>query len=347
MRSRLLAGALALAAGVAQAHGRDPEVVTLEESVDGSVTVGVRVEDDPSRVGAAWSFALSPRCRVLDAPTRVPEARGERWRWRVDCGPGGLDGVAVDNLGAAHETVVAVYRRDGSSWARTLRPSLPSLVIPVTTARPSRWATAWSFVALGTAHLATGVDHLLFLALLLVWVKGWRRRALAASAFTLGHAVTLAAATLATAPVSVAWVEALIAGSVWLLAADLCERATDTSAVSASPGAKRRGDPAPAVSTWSPALPLAFGLVHGLGFAEGLRAAGLPPGERALALGAFNVGVELAQLAAVLAVVLMERAVLSRLPLAARAWGERAVVSVAGVAGGWWLTARVVAMVSP
>ncbi len=322
----LLASALVLTASAAQAHGRDPEVVTLTESADRVVTVGVRVDDDPSRVGAAWSFALSSRCRVLDVPARVPEARGERWQWRVDCGPGGLDGVAVDNLGAAHETLVAVYRRDGSSWARTLRPAVPSLVIAATTVRPSRWATARSFVALGVAHLATGVDHLLFLALLMVRVRGWRRRAMAVSAFTLGHAATLAAATLTTVPVPVAWVEALIAGSVWLLAADVWQRAPDESR--------------------SPALPFAFGLVHGLGFAEGLRAAGLPSGERALALGAFNVGVELAQLLAVLAVVLWERAVVSRLPLAARAWGERAVVSLAGVAGGWWLTARVVAMVS-
>jgi hypothetical protein len=81
--------------------------------------------------------------------------------------------------------------------------------------------------------------------------------------------------------------------------------------------------------------------VHGLGFAGALRDAGLPPGGRALALASFNVGIELAQLAAVLAAVLVGRALGARLP-----WGPRAVTAAAGVAGAWWLCARAAAMVS-
>jgi hypothetical protein len=320
-----LALAVILHGSVSLAHGRDPEVVTLDESSDAVVTVGVRVDDDPSRVGAAWSFALSPRCRVLDAPARVPEARGERWRWRVDCGARGLDGVTVDSLGSAHETLVTVRRRDGAVLSRALRPAAPTAVIPALGAAPPPWwETARGYVALGAAHLATGVDHLLFLALLLVRVRGARRRAAAVSAFTAGHAATLALAALTTVPVSSAWVEALIAGSVWLLAADTWRALDD-------------GPPAP--SPW--ALPAAVGLVHGLGFAGALRDAGLPPGGRVLALASFNAGIELAQLAAVLAVAAAGRALGPRLP-----GGARAVTAAAGVAGGWWLTARIAALVT-
>lgn len=332
MRPAVLALALILHGTVSHAHGRDPEVVTLEESADGTVTVGVRVDDDPSRVGAAWSFALSSRCRVLDAPARVPEVRGERWRWRVDCGPAGLDGVSVDTLGSAHETVVHVRRRDGPYLTRALRPSAPSMVVPDARAEARPWwVTARGFVALGAEHLATGIDHLLFLALLLVRTRGARRRAAAVSAFTAGHAVTLGLAALTDVPVSGAWVEALIAGSVWLLAADTWR-------------ALAEGDGLPeAVNPWS--LPTAFGLVHGLGFAGGLRAAGMPAGERALALGAFNVGIELTQLAAVLAAVAIERVAAARLPAGLGPVTARAVTAIAGVAGGWWLTARVTALV--
>ena len=39
-----------------------------------------------------------------------------------------------------------------------------------------------------------------------------------------------------------------------------------------------------------------FGLLHGFGFASGLKATGLPQTEHALALLFFNVGVELGQL---------------------------------------------------
>jgi hypothetical protein len=318
--------ALILHSTVSHAHGRDPEVVTLDEAADGTITVGVRVDDDPSRVGAAWSFALSSRCRVLDAPARVPEARGERWRWRVDCGPTGLDGVSVDSLGSAHETLVSVRRRDGTSLARTLRPSSPAMLVPDALDEPPPWwITARGFLALGAVHLATGVDHLLFLALLLVRVRGARRRAAAVSAFTAGHALTLGLAALTAVPVSRAWVEALIAGSVWLLAADTWR-------------ALPEGDGIPdTVNVWT--LPMAFGLVHGLGFAGTLRSAGMRAGERALALGSFNLGIELAQLAAVLAAVALGR-------LAAGRWtdGPRAVTALAGAAGGWWLTERTVAL---
>jgi hypothetical protein len=55
-----------------------------------------------------------------------------------------------------------------------------------------------------------------------------------------------------------------------------------------------------------------FGLLHGLGFAGAL-AEGGSPGEIPLALFAFNVGIELGQLAFV-AVVLVAMAALCRLP---------------------------------
>lgn len=325
-RALALSLALLLHATVSYGHGRDPEVVTLDEAADGTITVGVRVDDDPSRVGAAWSFALSSRCRVLDAPARIPEARGERWRWRVDCGPAGLDGVSVDSLGSAHETLVSVRRRDGATLARTLRPASPAMVVPAALDAPAPWwITARGFLALGAMHLATGVDHLLFLALLLVRVRGARRRAAAVSAFTAGHALTLGLAALTAVPVSSAWVEALIAGSVWLLAADTWR-------------ALPEGDGIPdTVKVWT--LPMAFGLVHGLGFAGALRSAGMRAGERVLALASFNLGIELTQLAAVLAAVALGR-------LAAGRWtgGPRAVTALAGVAGGWWLTERAAAL---
>ena len=54
---------------------------------------------------------------------------------------------------------------------------------------------------------------------------------------------------------------------------------------------------------WAIALP--FGLLHGLGFAGALAEIGLPAREVPLALAAFNVGVELGQLAFVAALVLL------------------------------------------
>ena len=52
-----------------------------------------------------------------------------------------------------------------------------------------------------------------------------------------------------------------------------------------------------AVRRWQ--LALVFGLIHGFGFANVLVDLGLPTKELAVALGGFNVGVELGQLAIV------------------------------------------------
>ena len=320
--------ALLLHGASAAGHGRDPESVTLEERGDGTVDVRVRVVDDPSRAGAPWSFALSPRCVVVDPPVREAEARGERWRWRVGCGRAGLDGVVVDSLGAAHETLLTVRRRDGALLSRALRPAVPWVVVPrLDEPAPSPLRTVRSFAGLGVAHLATGADHLLFLVLLLVRVRGARARVRAVTAFTAGHAVTLAAAALDLVAVPRAWVEALVAGTVWLLAADTAR--TPRTELS---------------HPW--ALPLAFGLVHGLGFADGLRDAGLRAGERGLALAAVNAGLEVAQLA-VVAVALGVEAVAARTIAAdTRERAARAVVFAAGVAGGAWLCSRVQEMVA-
>lgn len=55
-----------------------------------------------------------------------------------------------------------------------------------------------------------------------------------------------------------------------------------------------------------------FGLLHGLGFAGALAQVGLPPGDIPLALFSFNVGIELGQLAFVVAVLPFLRARLLR-----------------------------------
>jgi hypothetical protein len=88
---------------------------------------------------------------------------------------------------------------------------------------------------------------------------------------------------------------------------------------------------------WRVTLP--FGLIHGFGFAGALGEIALPRAEIPVALLAFNVGVELGQVA-VLALVLP-------LILAARkrAWFERTgvkVISAAIVAAGlFWFVTRV------
>jgi len=153
------------------------------------------------------------------------------------------------------------------------------------------------FVAAGMHHIAIGLDHVLFLVVLLmvaVWRRapeaggGWAPRVQAASAwretlhlvtaFTLAHSLTLGLATLGVLAPPTRWVESLIAVSVLVTALDNIRPFL--------PGPR-----------WGAVA--VFGLVHGFGFAGPLQDLGLVQGHLVLPLLGFNLGVELGQLALV------------------------------------------------
>jgi len=91
------------------------------------------------------------------------------------------------------------------------------------------------------------------------------------------------------------------------------------------------------------ALVFLFGLLHGLGFAGVLSELQLPPGDFAVALLGFNLGVEAGQLTVISAAALIVG--WSR----DRPWYHRRVVVPASLAiaaiGGFWLITRVQASI--
>jgi len=161
---------------------------------------------------------------------------------------------------------------------------------------PSSGAALLEYFRTGVGHIFGGYDHLLFLLSLLlpavlVRLNGrWQgRRSVrdtlldvsgVVTAFTVAHSLTLGLAVFGVLRVEARWSEAAIALSVLLAALN-----------NLAPQVERR--------RWLVAF--AFGLVHGLGFANVLSALSLPAGGRALALLGFNLGVEAGQLCVVLA----------------------------------------------
>jgi hypothetical protein len=143
-------------------------------------------------------------------------------------------------------------------------------------------------------HLVTGYDHLAFLGVLLLALARRRRSGESSSllsmlrrafvvitAFTLAHSLTLALAATGYVRLPSQPVEVTIAASVVIAAL-----------LNISRGAAQHG--------WK--LAFAFGLVHGLGFAGAL--AELASGRiDLLALAAFNIGIEVAQIAIAAAAV--------------------------------------------
>lgn len=145
------------------------------------------------------------------------------------------------------------------------------------------------YLRLGFTHIADlrAYDHILFVAALTASFgpRDWKRIAWLVTAFTLGHSLTLALATLDLVRLSSTVVEPAIAITIVL------------TAVSAIHD-QRRADAAPTGSAWWRRYAIAgcFGLIHGLGFSGYLRA--LLGDEESLfgPLLAFNVGLEVGQL---------------------------------------------------
>jgi hypothetical protein len=171
------------------------------------------------------------------------------------------------------------------------------------------------FGRLGFEHiLPEGLDHVLFVLGLALLCSRLKPLLLQVSAFTAAHTLALALAVYGMATLPSRVVEPLIAASIVYVAVENLFRAEPTRT--------------------RIALVFVFGLLHGLGFAGALTDLGWPQGRRLTALVAFNVGVELGQLAVIAAAVLL-LAGAARLPLPRRRIEQAASTAVACVALVW------------
>jgi len=154
------------------------------------------------------------------------------------------------------------------------------------------------YLRLGFEHISdlNGYDHMLFIAALcaVYQVRQWRSLLWLVTAFTLGHSVTLALATLDVITVNDALVEVLIPVTIFITSV--------LNIVEAEPEEDRLAE---TTRSWriKYVLALGFGLIHGMGFSNFLRAVLGAEESIALPLFAFNVGLEIGQIL-ILALVL-------------------------------------------
>jgi len=326
MRRVLFLTALSALLGSAFAHELRPAYLQLRQTGAESYDVFWKVPATGDNLRLSLNAQLPDTCSNQTPPRGIFSSGAYSEQWTVNCA-GGLSGstIRIDGLNATlTDVLVRIERLDGSSQVTRLTSSLPSFVVA---SIPHRFEVARTYLTLGIEHILTGFDHLLFVSGLLLLVTGVRRLLLTVSAFTLSHTVTLSLATLGFVHVSPVPVEAVIALSILFVAYEVLRQRDNPDGL-----AQRK--------PWLVAF--SFGLLHGLGFAGGLSAAGLPAGHIPLALGFFSAGVEVGHfsfVAVAVAAISSVRHWTGKLP----AWSFRIPPYAIGSVAAYWLIARLAA----
>lgn len=274
-------------------------------------------------------------------PRRGPEpsydGRAFLSGWIARC-PAGLAGgeIRIEGLERTRTDVLIRYRLIDSDATQTARLTsiTPSLTIPESQDTLGVFSTYFS---LGVHHILMGVDHLLFVLMLLLLIRDWRRLLAAVTSFTVAHSLSLAAASLGWIVVPAPPVEAIVALSIMFLAAELLHEPGDRSRLS---------------ERYPWAVAFAFGLLHGLGFARALLEVGLPENDVPLALLSFNIGVEAGQILFIALALTVGGALAKLYPLVVQrlvapgSRGLRVVAYGVGTLAAYWVAERVAGFIA-
>lgn len=273
---------LAALAAPAAAHDARPLAVTVTEQQDGRYLAEIRV---PPTVAAdnrpiiAWPANCT---QALDEEGHPISLSSSRQAMACEGGLAGQTlGVRYPLYNPSLPTLIRIEGARGVVLTQLLTPERLDWRVP---AGPDALQVARDYARLGVAHIWSGIDHLLFVAGLLLLAGAMRRVLLAVTGFTLAHSLTLTLAALDLVRLPIAPVEAAIALSILFLAREI---------VSPHPDGFATRFPILVASS--------FGLLHGFGFAAVLREIGLPRGELATGLVSFNLGVEIGQILFILA----------------------------------------------
>jgi hypothetical protein len=239
---------------------------------------------------AARAHALGPRLaddlelywnqQLLDVLLEYP-IRSEQSQFAIH--------PRVDRFGQRVSTALRVLTPDGAIRAYEFHgdPGLVQL-------DPRWYQAALRFAVSGFWHILEGPDHLLFLLCLVIPFRRLRPLVIVVTAFTVAHSISLIAAALGFVPDAL-WFPPLIET---LIAITIVYMALENIVYAALDKVGETGIP----RRWIVAF--AFGIVHGFGFSFALRESLQFAGDHLLtSLLAFNVGVEIGQLAVLLVLI--------------------------------------------
>ncbi|MEL6864558.1 MAG: HupE/UreJ family protein [Bacteroidota bacterium] len=182
-----------------------------------------------------------------------------------------------------------------------------------------------TYLQLGFTHIAdiTAYDHIVFIiALCAIYrLSEWKHVLVLVTAFTVGHSITLALVILDLIQINTPLVEFLIPVTIFLTSIYNVIRPTNTA------NSKQ-------YFRINYAAALFFGLIHGMGFSNFLRASLMPGEESSLLyqLLAFNIGIELGQLIIVACILGASFLALDKRKIKQREWNLFVSGAAAGIA---------------
>jgi hypothetical protein len=324
--SRLISTAVLVAplvAAAVSAHEARPAYLEITETAPGQFDLLWRT---PVLAGMRLPVGLKLPDGVRDLTEPVVQELADSLVERrvLDAGAGGLAGKRIGFVGlhlTITDVLVHVELLDGRRWTTIARPSQPWVEF----APPqSPLAVLAQYARNGFQHVARGPEHLLFLLGLLLVAIDARARLKTVAAVVVAPSIALALATLAYVTVPAGPLDAAIALGILFLGLEAVRAwRGETSFTIRHP--------------WVVAY--ALGLLHGCSFASGLAGASLPRTDLPLALLSFNLGLEVAQLAFVLLIVLGGRA-FRLLARRAPSWLPLVPSYAVGSLGAFWTIQR-------
>jgi hypothetical protein len=164
------------------------------------------------------------------------------------------------------------------------------------------------YFEIGWKHIISrdALDHQLFIAALaaIYLMKDWKQVLILVTAFTIGHSLTLALSVFDLIRFNNKWVELLIPVTIVLTAlSNLLQKKFTPKSIR--------------VNYF---LALAFGLIHGMGFANSIRFMMADDQHIGWSLFGFNVGLEAGQLVVVTAILLLSHLIVTMLKVNRRDW---------------------------
>jgi hypothetical protein len=321
---------------------RDAELaVGLDSNRDGKITWGeVRSHQRDLELYVRSKLSIgngTSKCSTEFAPVEVNERVDGNYLWlpfSAACGFQltrlALDYRLMQDIDPSHRGLLTMSAW-GTAQTRVLGGGRGEQAVALD--HPSAWGAFAEYLSTGVWHIWSGIDHLLFLLSLLLPAvlrrrdQHWESVPLAkpafinilkvVTAFTVAHSITLSLAAFDVVRLPSRLTESVIAASIIIAALNnIFPKVTE--------------------GRWR--IAFAFGLLHGFAFASILADMGLPPGARVVSLVGFNLGVELGQLAVVMAVMPLAYAVRASTfyRRTVMQWGSSAIAVLAFV----WLVQR-------